>query len=114
MTISRIVSIIVLSSAVAASAAAQPAGPGPIGPGPAGFGPIGPPPMPSAVFAPRSAGPHGADLDDRADDLYDQGREAIEDGKYDRALDRFTRLIELKGNRTDATVRSPASTASCR
>ena len=104
MTISRIVSTIVLSSAVAASAAAQPAGAGPIGPGPAGFGPIGPLPLPSAVFAPRGAGPRGADLDDRADDLYDQGREAIEDGKYDRALDRFTRLIELKGNRTDAAL----------
>ena len=42
--------------------------------------------------------------DDRADDLYDEGRDAIEEGKYDRALDRFNRLIELKSNRTDAAL----------
>jgi tetratricopeptide (TPR) repeat protein len=45
-----------------------------------------------------------ADGDDRADDLYDEGRDAIEEGKYDRALDRFNRLIELKSNRTDAAL----------
>jgi tetratricopeptide (TPR) repeat protein len=44
------------------------------------------------------------DIDDRADDLYDEGRDAIEEGKYDRALDRFNRLIELKSNRTDAAL----------
>jgi len=44
------------------------------------------------------------DLDDRADDLYDEGRDAIEEGKYDRALDRFNKLIELKTNRTDAAL----------
>ena len=43
-------------------------------------------------------------LDDRADDLYDEGREAIEEGRYDRALDRFNRLIEMKSNRTDAAL----------
>src|SRR5689334_22870184 len=101
MTISRIV-VTIVSSAVAASAAAQPVGPGPIGPGPSGFGPIGPPP---SVFALRDAGPRrGVDLDDRADDLYEQGRDAIEEGKYDRALDRFNRLIELKSTRTDAAL----------
>jgi tetratricopeptide (TPR) repeat protein len=42
--------------------------------------------------------------DDRADELYDEGREAIEEGKYDRALDRFTRLVDLKSNRTDAAL----------
>jgi tetratricopeptide (TPR) repeat protein len=42
--------------------------------------------------------------DDRADDLYDEGREAIEEGKYDRAVDRFNRLIELKSNRTDSAL----------
>jgi tetratricopeptide (TPR) repeat protein len=42
--------------------------------------------------------------DDRADELYDEGREALDEGKYDRALDRFTRLIELKSNRTDAAL----------
>jgi tetratricopeptide (TPR) repeat protein len=44
------------------------------------------------------------DIDDRADDLYDEGRDAIEEGKYDRALDRFNRLIELKSSRTDAAL----------
>jgi HEAT repeat protein len=42
--------------------------------------------------------------DDRADELYDEGREAIEDGKYDRALDRFSSLVDLKSNRTDAAL----------
>jgi HEAT repeat protein len=42
--------------------------------------------------------------DDRADDLYDEGRDAIEEGKYDRAIDRFNKLIELKTTRTDAAL----------
>jgi HEAT repeat protein len=54
-----------------------------------------------------SASGGGAPLeldDDRADELYDEGREAIEEGKYDRALDRFNKLVELKSNRTDAAL----------
>src|SRR5262249_8726039 len=31
-------------------------------------------------------------------------REAIEEGRYERAVDRFNRLIELKSNRTDAAL----------
>src|SRR4029077_20652639 len=46
----------------------------------------------------------GMDADDRADDLYDEGREAIEEGRYDRAVDRFNRLIDLKTARTDAAL----------
>jgi tetratricopeptide (TPR) repeat protein len=42
--------------------------------------------------------------DERTDQLYEEGREAIEDGKYDRAIDRFNKLIELKTNRTDAAL----------
>ena len=42
--------------------------------------------------------------EDRADELYEEGREAIEEGKYDRAVDRFTKLIELKTTRTDAAL----------
>jgi tetratricopeptide (TPR) repeat protein len=53
--------------------------------------------------APRIAG-FGFDADDRADDLYDEGREAIEEGRYDRAIDRFNRVIEMKGARTDAAL----------
>src|SRR5262249_30407919 len=44
------------------------------------------------------------DADDRADELYDEGREAIEEGRYDRAIDRFNRLIALKSARTDAAL----------
>jgi tetratricopeptide (TPR) repeat protein len=44
------------------------------------------------------------DQDDRADELYDEGREAIEEGRYDRAVDRFTRLIDIKSTRTDAAL----------
>ena len=40
--------------------------------------------------------------EDRADGLYQEGREAIEEGRFDRAVDRFNQLIELKTNRTDA------------
>jgi HEAT repeat protein len=53
-------------------------------------------------------GPAGIDVDaradDRADDLYDEGREAIEEGRYDRAVDRFNRVIDLKSSRTDAAL----------
>src|SRR5207302_635990 len=45
-----------------------------------------------------------ASFEDRADELYDEGREAIEEGRYEHAVDRFNRLIELKSNRTDAAL----------
>src|SRR5262252_990829 len=75
--------------AAAAPAAAQPAGPMIKGLRFAGA-------LPSART--------DADVDDRADELYDQGREAIEEGRYDRAVDRFNRLIAMKSNRTDAAL----------
>ena len=68
------------------------------------------PPTPPAPPAPPVAamfpvGPIGVEPpEDRADDLYDEGREAIEEGKYERAVDRFNRLIDLKSNRTDAAL----------
>src|SRR5262249_57231302 len=46
----------------------------------------------------------GDGRDDRADDPSDEGHEALDDGRYDRALDRFNRVIELKGARTDAAL----------
>jgi len=49
-------------------------------------------------------GPEGIEADDRADDLYDEGRQAIEEGRYDRAVDRFNRVIDLKSSRTDAAL----------
>lgn len=50
------------------------------------------------VFAGRG------EADDRADDLYDEGREAIEEGRYDRAIERFNRVIDQKSTRTDAAL----------
>src|SRR5262249_37606976 len=96
------------AAATAAAAAAQPIGPGPIGPGPVGpgpmaLGPIGPGPGGHAMrVSPLTV--DAGDREDRADDLYTDGRDAIEDGKYERALDRFNRLIDLKSNRTDAAL----------
>ena len=42
--------------------------------------------------------------DERADQLYDRARDAIEQGKYDRAVGDLDRVIELKGTRTDAAL----------
>jgi len=42
--------------------------------------------------------------EDRADELYQEGRDAIEEGRFDRAVDRFDRLIEMKTNRTDGAL----------
>ena len=101
---------VVLAAAIAAPAAAQPLGPGPIGPGPIGPGPIGIGPLGSGPIGP-GPGPRpmrlaslGFGADDRADELYDEGHEALDEGKYDRALDRFNKLIDLKSNRTDAAL----------
>ncbi|HEV8346135.1 MAG TPA: HEAT repeat domain-containing protein [Vicinamibacterales bacterium] len=88
----------VILAAAVAPVAAQPVGPGPMGLGPIGPGPGIPSGLPMRLNLP------GFEADDRADDLYDEGREAIEEGKYDRALDRFNRLIEMKTTRTDAAL----------
>src|SRR5205085_4441400 len=42
--------------------------------------------------------------DDRADQLYERARDAIEQGKYDRAVGDLDRVIELKSARTDAAL----------
>jgi tetratricopeptide (TPR) repeat protein len=60
-------------------------------------------PVMTARLAAVAAG-HVVDAEDRADDLYTEGREAIEAGRYDRAVDRFNRLIDLKSARTDAAL----------
>ncbi|HEX7139247.1 MAG TPA: HEAT repeat domain-containing protein [Vicinamibacterales bacterium] len=65
-----------------------------------------------AVVTPRPAAAHpatmptgiAADLDDRADELYDRARDLIEEGRYDRAVAELDRLIGLKSNRTDAAL----------
>jgi HEAT repeat protein len=119
MTITRIVSTTFLSAVLAGAADAQPIGPGPVGPGPIGpgpislgpgigptvigpIGPIGPGPSASPTFIWR--GPRPFEGDDRADELYSEGRNLVEEGRYDRALDRFNRLIALKSPRTDAAL----------
>jgi tetratricopeptide (TPR) repeat protein len=62
------------------------------------------PMAPVAPTAPVASSEWGPTLDDRADDLYSEGREAIEEGRYDRAVERFNRLIDLKSSRTDAAL----------
>jgi HEAT repeat protein len=99
----NVLSLLLCTGVLAAPAAAQPVGPGPAGAGPTGPGPIGPPP--GAIMALRDhVSVLRLDADDRADELYSEGREAIEEGKYERAIDKFDRFIELKTNRTDAAL----------
>ena len=100
---SNILSLLLCTGVLAAPAAAQPVGPGPVGIGPIGPGPIGPPPGAVMLLRDR-ANLLTLDADDRADELYSDGREAIEEGRYERAIDKFDRLIELKTNRTDAAL----------
>src|SRR5713101_6591852 len=105
MNMRRMLLVTIIGGALAAPAVAQPVGPGPIGPGPMGLGPAGPGPgpgVPSRAMSLFPGSPLAFDADDRADELYNDGREAIEEGRYDRALDRFNRLIDLKSPRTDA------------
>ena len=42
--------------------------------------------------------------DDRADALYQQGRDAIERNRYELAIERFDRLIQMNTDRTDAAL----------
>lgn len=41
---------------------------------------------------------------EREADLYDDGQEALDEGRYDQAVNRFTRLAEIKGARADAAL----------
>jgi HEAT repeat protein len=41
---------------------------------------------------------------DREARVYDQGREFMDDGKYDRAVERFTEVIAMKSPRADAAL----------
>jgi HEAT repeat protein len=91
---------LLIATALAAPAAGQPLRHPPIGPGPTGNGPG----MPVALRSLHLGAPGELEADDRGDDLYNEGRDAIEEGKYERALDRFGRLIDLKTNRTDAAL----------
>src|SRR5207244_935967 len=46
----------------------------------------------------------GSGFDDREDQLYDRARDAIENGRYERALADLDRLIAINGTRTDAAL----------
>jgi len=100
MTMTRIVALTTFVAALAAPAGAQPPGPGPVG--------AGPRVQPGASMSLRPGGPRDFEseqrAEERADELYSSGREAIEEGRYDRALDRFDRLIQLNSSRTDAAL----------
>ena len=102
-----------------------PVGPGP-GPGPIGLGPIGPAPMASPMaLAPFGAGfemlgefePQDRETErkereqerlererEREAELYERGMEATYENRYDRAVDAFSRLAEMKGRRADAAL----------
>jgi HEAT repeat protein len=58
----------------------------------------------AAPAAHAAAAPLAVSDADRADELYAEGRESIEDGKYERALDRFNQLITMNSSRTDAAL----------
>jgi len=105
-----------------------PMGPGPLGLGPMGLGPMGPgpmglPPMAFSMF-PEAFGEQDRELErqerekekaerdkervererEREMELYERGMEATYENRYDRAVDAFSRLAELKGPRTDAAL----------
>jgi HEAT repeat protein len=42
------------------------------------------------------------DRNDREDELYSQGSDALNEGKWDRAVDRFDLVAQIKGKRADA------------
>ncbi len=109
-----------------------PIGPGPIGPAPIGMGPMGPGPMaPMAPLAPTmmlGLGPRYDAQDreterqdrereqkerelqraqserDRESSLYEQGNNALYEGRWDRAVTYFARLADLKGTRADSAL----------
>jgi tetratricopeptide (TPR) repeat protein len=57
-----------------------------------------------AIAAMKMANGRGWTSDERADDLYDRARNAIEEGRYDRALADLDRLLAMNSNRTDAAL----------
>ena len=63
-----------------------------------------PRPVPSLEASLRLAMSSGALDDDRADDLYDQARDLIEEGHYDRALAALDRILSMNSSRMDAAL----------
>jgi HEAT repeat protein len=106
-----------------------PFGPGPMGPGPIGLPPFGEGPAglgPLAFALPFSGELTEQDREierqerekekaerdkerqeqarEREADLYERGMEATYENRYERAVDAFSRLADLKGARTDAAL----------
>jgi HEAT repeat protein len=46
----------------------------------------------------------GQERNDREDELYNQGSEALNESKWDRAVDRFDLVAQMKGKRADAAL----------
>lgn len=117
--------------ALAQPTGSGPVGPGPVGPGPVGQGPISPfpgganqiyrpmelPPAPMLIApmtieAPAMILPFEQDREkeaeqrerDRETRVYEQGRDYIDQGKYDRAIERLNDVISMKGSRADAAL----------
>lgn len=57
-----------------------------------------------AIDAAPTFAPAAISSDEQAEDLYAEARDAIEDGNYNRAIDRLNKLITLKTPRTDAAL----------
>jgi HEAT repeat protein len=102
-------------------------GPGPIGLGPIGPGPIGPGPIGTGPIGPFRWSPeHEQDRErerldrerdqkerelqraqaerDRQAQLYEEGNNALYEGRWDRAVNYFTRLADMKGARADSAL----------
>jgi tetratricopeptide (TPR) repeat protein len=62
------------------------------------------PAVPAFAARPALASVPGSMDDDRADELYDRARNAIEEGRYDRAIADLDRLLAMNSNRTDAAL----------
>ena len=93
-----------------------------MGLGPMGLGPIGPSPMlrhrsgpgtsriasasgRTASVSRRSASSSGRRRErDRESSLYEQGNNALYEGRWDRAVTYFSRLADLKGTRADSAL----------
>jgi hypothetical protein len=45
-----------------------------------------------------------AERAERESDLYDDGTDAIDEGKWDRAIDKFSEVAEMKGSRADGAL----------
>jgi len=78
-----------------------PIGPGPSGPPPRWTGAM--PPLPDGGW-PGASEQADAARRDREDRLYERGQQAIDEGRWQVAVERFTDLIQEKGTRVDAAM----------